>query len=412
MASEFETGLERDFEDRSRSRREEPQWLKGRREEAWRRFCEVGLPTTRDEEWRYTSVDPLKKISFRAVTSPVVSTGAFVQGLPAALAGGSGSMLESSLGSLVDPARHPFASLNTALFQDLSLVYLPAGQIAERPIEIVHEGRFETDPAFFSPRSLIILEPGSQAAVVEVYRSRARNGGAASGAPATCTNAVTEVFLGEGSILEHYKIQEESPEVFHISNLQVRQAAKSVWTSHVVSLGAAFTRNDLGCLLDAEGACCSLNGLQFVDGHRHVDNQTVIDHAHPRGTSQELYKGILTDQATGVFNGRILVRASASKTNARQVNKNLILSEEAVMNSKPLLEILNNDVKCNHGATIGRLDEKQLFYLRTRGLAEAEARGLLTYAFASELVGRMKVGPIRERLRGLLFQRFVRGMSS
>jgi Fe-S cluster assembly protein SufD len=245
----------------------------------------------------------------------------------------------------------------------------------------------------------VIAEDGAQATIVEIY--------VGAGKTAYLTNAVTEIVAGQGAVVDHYAVQQESGNAFHLRALDIDQAASSHVSSLNVSLGAGLARSESSTVLGAEGAECALNGLYMVTGRQHVDSQTSIDHAKPHGTSTELYKGILDGHATGVFNGRIHVRHDAQKTVSRQTNKNLLLSDDALVNTKPLLEIFANDVKCNHGATIGRLDESQVFYLRSRGLSRAHARSLLTYAFASDLVSKVRVPTLQVGLEKWIFRRLL-----
>src|SRR5262249_27774592 len=219
------------------------------------------------------------------------------------------------------------------------------------------------------------------------------------------TNAVTEAVVAEGAALDHYRVQREGEEAFHVATVQVRQEQDSRFTSHVVSVGGALARTDLNVVLDGEGSEATLNGLSLAAGDQLVDHHTRIDHARPRCTSHELYKGILRGRARGVFNGKIHVHPDAQQTDARQTSRTLLLSDDAVIDAKPQLEIFADDVKCTHGASIGQLDEEQLFYLRTRGIGAEAARELLTYAFANEVFGRIPIGPLRAELEGLLFAR-------
>lgn len=403
MSDPFSAQLEKDF---TGFRPEEPAWLKRLRTEAYDSFAERGFPTLREEEWKYTSVEPLKKIPFRF--SPASDDFASLkEGPNGAIVGPLGAALkkrpdlvEPYLGRLANPKESPFVALSTAFLADGVFVYLPRGAVLTEPIQVVHAVQPNGQAVVRHLRTLIVAEAESQASIVESY----------TGSPRPyLTNAVTEIVLMDRAVMEYTKLQGEGGEAYHIASCQVRQGRQSSFTSHSVTLGALFCRNDLGVRLEAEGAECTLNGLYLVSGRQHIDNHTGIDHTRPHGTSRELYKGILDGWATGVFNGRIVVRPEAEKTNARQTNKNLLLSDRAVVNTKPLLEILNNDVRCNHGATIGHLDENQIFYLRSRGLGETEARGLLIYAFASDVIDRMKIKTVRDRLQKTLFTKLVPG---
>jgi Fe-S cluster assembly protein SufD len=250
------------------------------------------------------------------------------------------------------------------------------------------------------PRNLVVLGAGSQAIVVESYVGLNQG--------QYFTNAVSEIVAGSDCVLDHTKLQRESDRAFHVATLQFHQDRNSNVTSHSISLGGSLVRNDLNLVLDAEGCQALLNGLYLTKGTQHIDNHTRIDHAKPHCESRELYKGILDDRSTGVFNGKILVRQNAQKTNAKQTNKNLLLSEEALVNTTPQLEIFADDVKCTHGATIGRLNEDELFYMRSRGIGEESARTLLTYAFASDILGAMKLKPIQCQIDLVLLNRLAR----
>jgi Fe-S cluster assembly protein SufD len=239
-----------------------------------------------------------------------------------------------------------------------------------------------------------VLEDHTQARVIESYIGL--------GHDVYLTNAVTECVVGQNASAEHCKLEWESASAFHMATLQVQQARSSNVVSHAIALGGALVRHDINVALAGEGCETTLNGLFMATAAQHIDNHTRIDHVMPHCTSRELYKGILAGKSRGVFNGKIVVHKDAQHTDAMQTNKNLLLSEEARVDTKPQLEIFNNDVKCSHGSTIGRLDANSLFYLRTRGLDEAEARSLLTYAFASELVNRLSLEPLRTKLNDLV----------
>jgi Fe-S cluster assembly protein SufD len=245
-----------------------------------------------------------------------------------------------------------------------------------------------------SPRVVVVAERGSELTLVESYGAVAPRG--------SFTNAVTEVALGSGARLTHLKLQAEAEESFHIGSLHVEQGRDSRFASHLVSLGGALARNEVHATFAAEGGECTLNGLYVGHGSQHLDHHTRLDHAHPRCISRELYKGVLDDHARGTFHGKVLVRPDAQQTDSRQYNRNLLLSETAMADARPQLEILADDVKCAHGATVGRLDEQALFYLRARGIPKAEAERLLTHAFASEVVGAVPVAALRDQVEALL----------
>jgi len=247
----------------------------------------------------------------------------------------------------------------------------------------------------FHPRTLVLAGAHSQSTIIENYTGSGRY----------FTNAVTEILAGDGAVVDHYKVETESAHAWHVASLQVQLGRSANFTTHNISLGGALVRNDVGAVL-SEGTGATLNGLYVVNGSQHIDNHTVIDHAQPHGTSHELYKGILDGHASAVFNGRIIVRPDAQKTDSKQTNKNLVLSDEAVINTKPELQILADDVRCTHGATIGQLDAEAMFYLESRGIGKSDARSLLTYAFAQDIIDRVKVPALRDSLERVLFEKF------
>jgi len=424
-----------EFEAFAGGRAPEPAWLRRSREEAFARFQERGFPTTGEEDWRFTNVAPLARMAFRR-SAPGEAAGVraadvaalgfdhafdgheivFVDGrlAPAlssiAPAGGlqicsladvlarEPERLEAHLGGLVDSKSPSFADLNAAFLEDGACVFIPAGLVVEQPIHLVYlSSRAAGAPTLSHPRTLVLAGRNSQARVVESY----------GGVPGAVyfTNAVTEIALEAGAVVDHYKIQRESEAAFHVGLMSVAQGRASRFTSHSFSLGGGLVRNDVRQLFAAEGGECVLDGLFVASGAQHTDTHTVIDHAHPHCTSRELYKGILDGKARGVFVGRILVREGASKTDAHQTNKNLLLSREALVDSVPQLEILASDVKCKHGSTTGQLDPAALFYLRSRGITEAAARRLLVCAFAGEVVGRVGVPALRRGLERNLRER-------
>ncbi len=408
-------------------------WLQQTRKRALDRFAALGFPTPRHEDWKYTNVRPIEKQAFRPTGKVclglvpddieaylfqnlpchrlVFVNGHFAPELsrPGKLSEGLtvGSLaksllrtpnsLESHLARYADASANGFEALNTAFMGDGAYVYLAAGKVIEDPIHLLFLSTQQEEPVFSQPRNLVVAGDNAQAVLIETYASL--------GDSAHFTNALTEVALGQNATLEHYKLQQESLKAYHIATLQVHQERDSRFTSHAVSFGARLARHNINVVLDAEGTECTLNGLYMVDGRQHVDFHTKIDHAKPHGTSHEFYKGILNGHARGVFNGRIYVHPDAQKTDAEQSNKNLLLSKDAEVDTKPQLEIYADDVKCSHGATVGQLDDTMLFYLRSRGIDEATARGLLTYGFAHDIVERMALAPIRARLEEILVNR-------
>jgi Fe-S cluster assembly protein SufD len=409
-----------------------PAWLQQMREAAMSRFSELGFPTPRLEDWKYTNVAPIAKAAFELADSKraaeissrvarvALDTGSqlvflngrfvpehsFVQGLPAGARVGSlvqaiesqPELLRAYLGRTALYAQRAFVALNTAFIQDGAVIHLPRNAVLNGPVHLVFLSLTAGEPTISHPRNLIVAEEDSEALVIESYVGAEHR--------QYCTNAVTEIVVGPNARLTHYRLQRESEAAFHIGTVEVSQQAHSYFHSHAVSLGGALVRTDVNATLDAEGTDCNLDGLYLAAGRQHVDHHTCIDHRKPHGTSRELYKGVLDGRATGVFNGKVFVRPDAQSSDAGQVNKNLLLSPDAVIDTKPQLEIFADDVKCSHGATIGRLSEGAIFYLRSRGIGELDARNLLVYAFANELVERIAVEPLRAQLDRVLWSRF------
>ena len=383
------------------------------RRHAGERFTALGWPTTRLEEWKYTSLAAAAKVQWRPHSGPVAvppevtarhagraaAELVFVNGILAEMNGdvvtnlaSAGAAVEEHLGRYAGAERQAMVALNTSQFVDGALIEIPAGRVVEGFIHLLFIGH--GDAIWSHPRNLIIAGANSQVTVVETY----------VGSGAYLTNAVTEIVAGENAVVDYYRIGCESRDAFHIGSVFSHQQRSSSVTSHSISIGGALVRNEFTGVLAGEGASLVLDGLFVGSGTQHVDNHTTIDHARPHCDSQELYKGILDQQARGVFDGRIVVRPDAQKTVSRQENHNLLLAETAIIDSKPTLEIHNDDVKCNHGSTIGQIEDEPMFYLRSRGLSEDEARSLLIYAFAAEIVDRMKVEPVQEHVRRALFE--------
>jgi Fe-S cluster assembly protein SufD len=407
-------------------------WIHPLRQSAMQRFADRGFPTTRDEEWRFTNVAPLLEIAFEPAGPATVSSetvarfglgewkrsevvfvnGRFapehssLSGLPnGVLVGSLKEALETNR-ELVEPylvdrsgyLENAFAALNTAFLADGAFVFLRKGSVIEEPIHLLFLSTSSSAPGQASvthPRNLIVAGPGSHARILESY-------GGVDG-EVYFTNAVTEVVAQESAVVDHYKLQRESLRAFHIATLQYQQERSASISSHSISLGGGLVRNDINVVLDGEGGDLTLNGLYVGNGEQHVDHHTVIDHAKPHCTSRELYKGILNERSQAVFNGRIIVRPDAQKTDAQQTNKNLLLSDDALVNTNPQLEINADDVKCAHGATIGQLDADVLFYLRSRGIDLETARHLLTQGFISDISDRIKIDVVRTELERVLF---------
>jgi Fe-S cluster assembly protein SufD len=294
-------------------------------------------------------------------------------------------------------ANAPFVALNAASFVDGVVVTIDAHVECALPVHVVHVAVPGETPVAMHPRTLVIAGAGSKLTLIESFVS--------AGGGTYLTNAVTEILAGAGANVTHVKIQTEGPDGWHVASVAGHQERGSSIVSHNLSFGAALTRNDIGSRLDGPGAECRLYGLYVADGKQHVDNHTWLDHASPNCPSWEMYKGLLAGEARAVFCGRIVVRDGAQKTDAKQSNKNLILGHGALVFTRPQLEIHANDVKCTHGATIGRLDEEALFYLRTRGIGKDEARNVMTRAFADDLIDLIPVPAVRELLSNLLHVR-------
>jgi Fe-S cluster assembly protein SufD len=358
-------------------------WMQALRDDAFHRFAGLGFPTTHNEEWRFTNVAPIARANFRSVPAVAKISGA--DPLPADEA-------RHYLTKYASDPQNAFVALNTAFLENVAVIRVPSGAMIEQPINISFAGAAGTAS---HPRVLILVGADAHCTIVESY----------SGAGTYFTNAVTEIVAADRSVVDHYKVQRESITAFHVATMAVQIGRSANFKSHSISLGGSLVRNDVNAVL-SEGTEATLNGLYIVNGTQHVDNHTSIDHAKPHAASHELYKGILDNQASAVFNGRIIVRKDAQKTDSKQTNKNLVLSDEAVIDTKPELQILADDVRCTHGATIGQLDAESIFYLQSRGIGKEQARSLLTYAFAQDIVDRIKVQSLRDELEKVLFEKF------
>lgn len=357
------------------------------REQAAQRFAQLGWPSPQLEEWKYTNVSPIAKVEWRFDERPKPTE-------PNLFVNGRGTTSPAShplFAKYADSMRHPFVALNTANAQDGALIVVPDGAVVEELIHLRFLG--EGDGVWSHPRNLIVVGRNAQVKVLEEYTGTGRY----------FTNAVTEIVAGEGAVIDHIRLQCESRDAFHVGTVQIHQERSSSVTTRTIAFGSALARLETNVALKGEGASALLDGLFVLSGRQHVDTQTLIDHARPHCDSVELYKGILDQSARGIFDGRIIVRPDAVKTSSRQINHNLLLSETAIIDSKPTLEIHNDDVKCNHGSTIGQIDEEATFYLRSRGIGENDARNLLVHAFASEIVDRITTETVREHVRRALF---------
>jgi Fe-S cluster assembly protein SufD len=417
LFSELEPGL----------RKTGPDWMNDLRRSGFDRFRSAGFPSLRDEEWRFTRTRPIAEVDFApagAGRTPadasilartfddsdclrvVLVNGRVTGGIPARLPRGV------RISSLADAAReHPesvrtllnsgvkiddqrFAALNTAFLADGLYVELADGVVLDRPIHVVHVAEAADVPVMLHPRLLVRVGRNAGGEMIESYVGEGQY----------FTNVVTEIVCGENASFHHLKVQKESPRAFHVALQHATLAASARYATLAVQMGGALVRNDSHCILDGEGIDARLDGLYLAGGRQHVDNHTFIRHAKPHCHSFELYKGILDGHARGVFNGRIYVDPDAQKTDAKQENNCMLLSDDARINSNPQLEIFADDVKCTHGAAIGKTDEDAMFYLRSRGIPANEARDIMVYAFASELFERIDVEPLKVRLETELFE--------
>ncbi len=411
-----------------------PHWLKALRESAIGSFDKLGFPTQHDEDWKYTSIEPIVSQPFERRCEPaeidaeavlarsfgdancnrlVFVNGVFVprlsfcRDLPAGVRVGNLADVmrrdEEIVAGYLANGRYrteAFFALNTAFMEDGAVIVLPPNCRLEAPLRVIFAVNTETKPLALHPRNLIVVGAGSELAVVESY--------VGLGSESYFVNAVTEIVAEDNCGIDYYRLQREADAGLHVGAVDVLLKRDCRFTSHTVTLAGALIRNDMHVGLDGEGSECILNGLYLLDGKQHVDNHTEIEHRRPRATSFELYKGILSGNSHGVFNGKIVVHKDAQKTDARQTNKNLLLSPGAAVNTKPQLEIHADDVKCSHGSTIGQLDADALFYLRSRGLDTHEAQSLLSYAFASDVVGRIRIPSLRARLDHYVLSTFGR----
>lgn len=414
-----------------------PAWLAPVRKAALARLADMGLPTVRDEDWRFTSLAPLARTAFaRAPHDPGAATladlrpalwdaadpcrlvflnGRYaphlsrVQRLPAgavfgslaAALGGEAAGLESHLARIADDPVDPLVALNTAFLEDGAYVRLARGTVLETPLHLVFVTLAGAAATAVHPRVLILAGPHSQASIVETH--------VGLGGGHYLSNPLTEVLAEDGAVLEHYTVQREHEDALHLGTLRVRHERSSRVTAHGFALGGCLVRRNHDWTLGGEGAGCLLNGLYVLHGRQHTDNHLRVEHAAPHCDSREVFKGILDEHARAVFTGRIVVRAGAQSTDGKQSNMNLLLSEHAHVDTRPQLEIFANDVKCTHGATVGQLDREALFYLRSRAIPEPAARSLLVYAFAGELLEQVRIAPLRAQLRRLLLARLPAG---
>ena len=397
-----------------------PDGLGAARQAAFNRFLERGFPTTRDEEWKFTNIAPIAETMFvRApaaspapeaiapylvpgVLTIVVVNGRVSKALstPGGLPPGVTLQTQARASTLSDPhAETSLVDLNTAFVEDVVALHVAPKAIVARPIHVLSISAAGAHPVLVSPRLDLVVGEAAQVSVIESY--------AGVGAGVAFTNAVTRITLGPSAIVDHVKIQREPATAFHLASMAVRLDRASTFTSQAITFGGRIARNDILSVLDGEGAECTLNGLYLADGDALVDTHTTIDHAKAHCPSHEVYKGILGGRAKAVFNGKIIVRPDAQKTDAKQTNKALLLTDDAQINTKPQLEIFADDVKCTHGAAIGQLDEDAMFYLRARGVPEIDARSMLIHAFAGQVLEGIKVDAVREQVRQVMDQKLL-----
>ena len=413
----------------------EPAWIAPVRRRAIERFQTLGFPTMRDEDWHYTSVSPIAEGEFTVrpdiggMITPseltpflfeqeegwpriVFVNGAFSPELSALGALPAGvrvmplarawrevpELLEAHLTRVVDFETAAFTALNTAFLREAAVVHVGSEMVPDVPVHIVHVADANAAKSMLVPRSLIVADRHARLTVLESF--------IATTDARYFTNAVAEIVIGDGATVNHYKIQRESARAFHVGTAQSRHGRDSHYVSFSFSTGAALTRTNVYAALTGEGCGVTLDGLYMVDGEQHVDHQTFVHHAQPNCFSRELYKGILDGSSRGVFNGKVLVDPIAQKTDGKQENHTLLLSEKARIDTKPQLEIFADDVKCTHGATVGRIDQTALFYMLSRGIERRAARELLTYAFAADVLEQIELAPVRDGLEALTLRRF------
>jgi Fe-S cluster assembly protein SufD len=417
-----------------------PSWVFPLRKAAISHFADIGFPTLKDEDWRYTNVAPIAKLPFKPayqrsierLAAKTVSRFTFaglkahrlvfvngqysqdlssgeppaegvrITNLAAALSDDAG-LIQRHLARYASTENSAFAALNTAFFHDGAFIYVPAGKKVEQPVHLLFITTASEMGSTSHPRNLILAEKNSQLTVMESYVSTLD-------AP-YFTNAVSEIVVGEGAVVEHCKFQDESLAAFHVAGLHAHLGRGCNLTAHSLAAGARLSRNNIRVKLDGEGINCVLNGLYLTKGEQLADHHMIVEHARPQCNSHEYFNGILDGRSRGVFHGRILVRPDAQKTDAKQTNKNLLLSDDATANTKPQLEIYADDVKCTHGATIGQLNEEAIFYLRARGIGLDTARQMLIHAFAGEIIDRIQCEPARKELDELIWDRLEQNPS-
>ena len=429
------SGYTGEYQALSRAARGTPSWLDHIRRCAFQRFQALGFPTTKNEDWHFTSVAPIVEAAYPPRTAPggdvkpvdltPFTFGAsdwptivFVNGVFSAALSSLGAvpegvkiydmatafrqgdaLVEKYLSRYAAYELNTFTALNTAFVSDGAVVRIAKEFEVDRPIHVLFISDAIAAKTQINPRALIVAERHSKATVIESYVTTSE--------ASYFTNAVTEVLLEDGANLSHLKIQRESPRAFHVGTIETEQKRDSHYQSFSFATGAVLSRTNVYTTLDGDGAGATLNGLYMLDGEQHCDHQTRIEHAQPNCFSRELYKGVLDGASHGVFNGKVYVDPIAQKTDGKQTNKVLLLSERAQVDTKPQLEIFADDVKCTHGATVGRVDETAAFYMKSRGINKDLARRLLTYAFAAEVLETIEIEAVRQELEAATLERFT-----
>ncbi|TDB65199.1 Fe-S cluster assembly protein SufD [Arundinibacter roseus] len=394
-------------------------------------FETLGFPTPRNEEWKYSNVKNLISQTYdfeaaHAITADLLNdvripnlsgnvlffiNGKYEAGLSTIVSPAEqltilplqeavetqAEVFEAHFGTLADATTEAFTALNTAFAGEGLFLHVPAGAVVEQPVILHFINDTRQQNVGTQPRNLFIIEKNAELLITETFMT--------VGDAHSFTNSVTEIHMAPEARVQYYKVQNESDQAYHVGTTQVRVSDNGHFYAATVSLNGGFIRNNLNIALDGEHCEAFMYGLYFPDGKQHIDNHTIADHRKPNSQSNELYKGVLRGKSTGVFNGKIFVREDAQKTNAFQSCKNVVLSTEATMNTKPQLEIFADDVKCSHGTTTGQLDEEALFYMRSRGISKPEALSLLMFAFCEDVISQIKIESIREYLEGIILKK-------
>lgn len=403
------------------------------RQQALEQFETLGFPTPRNEEWKYSNVRNLTSHTYNfsgkhAITAETIAdisipnltgnvlyfvNGKYEAGLSNLVSAADqisilslrdaletqSELIGTYLGKLTNTKDEAFTALNTAFAGDGVFIHVPKGKVVEEPVVLYFINDTRSENIGSQPRNLFVIGENAQVTLTETFLTL--------GEAQAFTNAVTEIYVAEHALVQYYKVQNDSDNAYHVGTTQVRMADNSHFYAATVSLNGGFIRNNLNIAIDGEHCDAHMYGLYFPDKKQHIDNHTVADHRKPNSESNELYKGVLRGKSTGVFNGKIFVQEDAQKTNAFQSCKNVVLSPEATMNTKPQLEIFADDVKCSHGTTTGQLDDEALFYLRSRGISKDEAMNLLMFAFCEDVITQIKIEPIREYLEGIITEKLA-----